>query len=73
MDAEAIAKGLSEQDRGAVFRLDREWRFLGLASRPDKTHPVFERWNRPHGGFQYRLTPLGLSVRAILLRDQGDK
>lgn len=39
------AAALSEAQRVAVFRLDREWRFLGLASRPDKTFPVIERRN----------------------------
>ena len=66
MDVEAVAGGLSEAQRDAVMRLDRQFRFLGLASRPDKCHPVIEKWSKPYGGFNYRLTPLGLAVRAHL-------
>lgn len=69
-DVGAIAAGLTKAQRHAIHRLDGEWRFLGLASRPDKCHPVIERWNRPYGGFNYRLTPLGLAVRAHLLASQ---
>lgn len=65
-DAHTIARSLSQTQRRAVLLLDREWTFLGLHNRPDKTHPVIERWNRPFHGFLYRLTPLGQSVRAII-------
>lgn len=65
-EIERVAKGLTEAQRAAIFRADSEWRFLGLASRPDVLHPIFERWNKPYGGFQYRLTPLGLQVRDYL-------
>lgn len=65
-DPHTIGRSLSPAQRRAVLLLDREWTFLGLHNRPDKKHPVIERWNRPFHGFQYRLTPLGLAVRAII-------
>lgn len=65
-EAARIAAGLTKAQREAIPRLDSDFRYLGLASRPDRCHPVIERWNRPYGGFNYRLTPLGLRVRSIL-------
>lgn len=65
-DVAEIAGTLGKVDLDAILRLDRDWRFLPLAYRPNRLHPVIERWNRPYGGFNYRLTPLGLAVRAYL-------
>jgi hypothetical protein len=65
-DPAVIAEGLSEAQRRAIKLLDRDWRFLPLADRPDKTHPIIELWNAPYRGFQFRLTPLGAAVRRAI-------
>lgn len=66
-DIDRIVAGLSEAQKRALKLLDRDWRFLKLADRPDKTHPVIELWNAPYWGFQFRLTPKGVAVRRRLM------
>lgn len=91
MDAEAIAKGLSEAQRRSVTAfapgfaeiseagMQREWADIcnqagARRSFHNTIKPLLFRLlaERTDAGL-YRLTSLGLSVRAILLRDQGDK
>lgn len=62
-DLSKLAAGLTEAQRRAVLRLDRNWRFVRLADRPEGMPSLTERWNKPYGGFNYRLTPLGEALR----------
>lgn len=66
-DLSQLARQLTEAQRRALLMLNREWKFLKLSERPDFGHPLAERWNKPYGGFNYRLTPLGLALRQHIL------
>lgn len=73
MDAETIAKGLSERHRFAITHCDPTERlmggFFGLAWAAPETVEASE-FHHPIFGSHYRLSSLGLAVREILLRDQ---
>ena len=72
MDAETVAKGLSEAQkrylREAVFKspicgYDKRW----MTFPPPNTHMVLRRHGLVDWGGQ--LSPVGLEVRALLLKD----
>lgn len=84
MDAEAIARGLSEALRRLVLVSDLPASAFVLSNRHGRmsSHkighfarrsPLYERQDKlPNYVTIWRLTPLGQQVRAILLREQGE-
>lgn len=71
-DPAEIARRLSPAQKRALLWLRRDWRFVGLGMRPEGMPRLTERWNKPYGGMNYRLTPLGVSVRALLEQETRD-
>ncbi len=76
MNAEQIAKGLTKAQReGLLRRPCPSWWSGGPACMPPRERTGFALKARGlcvgSGTTAWPLTPLGLAVRAILLRDQG--
>jgi hypothetical protein len=81
MDAEQIAKGLTKAQRCGLEELcivhwatagDLGFSGSALSLLCVRSPPLAERRRRRRGQYEYRLTDLGLAVRAILQSETGE-